>query len=198
MHRVHNGMSVDGNLNVKKSLKIFDDPYAVELKASGSMSADYDLTLPAADGTADQIMKTDGSGVLSFSSALAALSITNLTYATAANTATDNGTTTAIIADTGMLQFVVPTSANAAHIIVLPTPTPGTIVILAGTANGYELRSSAPATVAINGGAETGAQSAIAASTMVVAICESATSWKAFQMGSDGTLAQVEAAAAEE
>jgi trimeric autotransporter adhesin len=38
----------------------------VGLQASGTVSASYTLTFPAATGTADQILKTDGSGNLSF------------------------------------------------------------------------------------------------------------------------------------
>lgn len=120
----------------------------------------------------------------------------NITFPTVARTATVAGLTTGTIADAGLLQFVTVTSAGANDIIVLPTPTPGTIVILHVAANGYELRTSAPATVAINGGAEADAESAIAANTTVVMICASATSWKGLQLGSDGTLAQVAAAAA--
>jgi len=93
-----------------------------------------------------------------------------------------------------MLQFITVTSANAAHIVVLPTPTPGTIVILRNGATGYELRSSAPATVAINGGAGADAESAVAASTMVIAVCTSATTWQAIGLAGT-TLAAVEAAA---
>lgn len=120
-----------------------------------------------------------------------------LNYTAVARTASADGTGTGLIADAGMVQFVTVTAGGDANsIIVLPTPTPGTIVILHVGATGYELRTSAPATVAINGGAEADAESAIAANTTVVMICASATSWKGFQMGSDGTLAQVAAAAA--
>ena len=102
---------------------------------------------------------------------------------------------TGTIADAGMLQMVTVTASDANHIIILPTPTPGTIVILRNGATGYELRSSAPATVAINGGAEANAESAIAASTMVIAVCTTATTWQAIGLAG-ATLAAVEAAAA--
>lgn len=111
-------------------------------------------------------------------------------------TATDTGATTGTIADEGMLSFVtVDCDGDANHIVVLPTPTPGTIVVAAIGATGCEIRSSAPATVAINGGTGASAESAVAASSLVVFICESATSWKAFAIASDGTTAGVEAAA---
>lgn len=112
-----------------------------------------------------------------------------------ARTATADGLTTGIIADGGMLQFVTVTSASADNIIVLPTPTPGTIVILHVAATGFELRTSTPASIGINGGTGASAESAIGANTTVVMICATATSWKGLQLGSDGTLAKVEVAA---
>lgn len=115
-------------------------------------------------------------------------------YPAAARTATAAGDGTGVIADAGMLQFVTVTSDSAAKIITLPPPTPGTIVILRNGATGYELRSSAPATVAINGGAAANAESAIGASTMVIAVCTSATTWQAIGIAG-ATLAGVEAAA---
>jgi hypothetical protein len=118
-----------------------------------------------------------------------------LVYPVVARTATATGATTGTIAAAGGIQFVTVTSANADHIVILPAPTPGTIVILRNGATGYELRTSAPATVAINGGAEANAESAIAASTMVIAVCTTATTWQAFSLVGT-TLAAVEAAAA--
>jgi hypothetical protein len=106
----------------------------------------------------------------------------------------DPGGGTGVIADAGMLQFVAVTSGNAAHVITLPSPTPGTIIILRNGATGYELRSSDPATVAINGGTGAGAESAVAANTMVIAVCTSVTTWQAIGLAGT-TLAAVEAAA---
>lgn len=94
-----------------------------------------------------------------------------------------------------LVQFVVPTWGAADNIIILPSAQPGKIVIIAGAATGGELRTSAPSTIAINGGSGANAESAIAAGKMVVAICESSTSWKALGIASDGTTAGVEAAA---
>ena len=108
-------------------------------------------------------------------------------------TATSTGTD---IPGEALLQMVVPTWGNANNILVLPPPVPGTIVIVAGAATGGELRTNNPATVAINGGSGAGAESAVAANQMVVAICESATSWKAFTIASNGTVAGLQAAAA--
>ena len=133
-------------------------------------------------------------GITNFDVVQAALSGQLAAYPTAARTATADGSGTGTIAAAGMLQFVTVTSADVNHIVVLPTPTPGTIVILRNGATGYELRSSAPATVAINGGAASNAESAIAASTMVIAVCTSATTWQAIGIAG-ATLAGVEAAA---
>jgi hypothetical protein len=93
------------------------------------------------------------------------------------------------------IQIVIPTWGSADNILILPEPVPGKIVIVAGAATGGELRSSAPATVAINGGTGATAESAVAANRMIIAICESATSWKAFGIASDGTTAGLEVAA---
>ena len=94
-----------------------------------------------------------------------------------------------------LVQIVAPTWVGVNNILILPVSNPGTIVVIAGAATGGELRSHAPATVAINGGSGAGAESAVAADRMIIAICESPTSWKAFGIASDGTTAGLEAAA---
>lgn len=115
------------------------------------------------------------------------------TFTSYAATATSDGLTTGIIPDGAT--FVTVTSANANHIVTLPTPTPGTLVVIHVGATGFELRSSAPATVAINGGTGASAESAIGANVTAFLFCVSATAWKGFQVGADGTTAGVEAAA---
>lgn len=120
----------------------------------------------------------------------------NVTFASAARTATADGLTTGTIADAGLIQFVAVTAGGDANsIIVLPTPTPGKIVVLHVGATGYELRTSDPTTIGINGGTGSAAESAIGANVTAVLICASLTSWKGLQLGSDGTLAKVEVAA---
>jgi hypothetical protein len=116
-------------------------------------------------------------------------------FAAQARTATVAGATTGTVADGE--SFINVTSANIAHIMVLPTPTPGTIVYLAenGT-TGFELRSSTPASVGINGGIAANAESAIAgAITLVRCVCVSATSWICTQFDADGDESKVEVAA---
>lgn len=162
--------------------------------------ADGKLTI-SADGTGADDITLSGTVTVADTLTMAAakavaLSAAGFTMAAIARTATADGTTTGTIANGPALQFITVTSDNADKIIILPTPTPGNIVILAVAATGYELRTSAPGTVAINGGAEANAESAIGANTLAVLICESATSWKGLQLGADGTLAKVQVAAA--
>lgn len=110
--------------------------------------------------------------------------------------ATDDGSGTGTLRENLLVQFVVPNwDGDATHILVLPSPKPGKVVIIAGATTGGELRTTTPATVGINGGTGAAAESAVAANQMVVAICESATSWKAFTIASDGTTAGLQAAA---
>jgi microcystin-dependent protein len=61
-----NGLSV----LAQKSVRYYDadNSHYVELKAASTVSANVTLTLPTSDGDADQFLKTDGSGNLSFAS----------------------------------------------------------------------------------------------------------------------------------
>lgn len=144
-----------------------------------------------------------GSDITTNAALLAALAATaaeinavaDLSAFAVARTASADGTGTGTIAGGGVLNYVTVTSGNADHIIVLPAPVVGTIVILNVGANGFELRSSNPATIAINGGTGAGAESAIAADSTVIAICVSATAWKAIFLDADSDVAKVEAAA---
>ena len=110
-----------------------------------------------------------------------------------ARTATSDGLTTGIISD--QAAFVSVTSANANNIITLPAPTPGRAIIIDVGATGFELRSSAPASIAINGGSGSAAESAIAANSTVLVVCLSNTAWKAIFLDADSDVAKVEAAA---
>lgn len=126
------------------------------------------------------------------------LGIVTGTATNIARTATVAGATTGLIADgAGRLQVYLITATDANHIIILPTPVVGTIVVLCEVSTvGYELRTNTPASIGINGGVGSAAESAIPASTTVVLVCETATNWKGFQMSSTaGTLAKVEVAA---
>jgi len=85
------------------------------------------------------------------------------------------------------------------HILTLPTPTPGSIVwITEDGSTGFELATNTPASVAINGGSEENAKSAIPGeATLVRCVCVSATSWICSYWDADGEEAKVPAAAAD-
>ena len=109
-------------------------------------------------------------------------------------TASDAGTAI----DDGTSFVTVNADGDANHIVILPTPTPGTIVYLTENGStGYELRSSAPDTVAINGGTGSNVESAVpGTATYVRCVCVSRTSWIANMFDADGDEAKLPAAAA--
>jgi hypothetical protein len=69
----------DLSLEKAKLLKFLDGDSSnfAAIKAPATLSADYTLTLPANDGAADQVLSTDGSGVLSWVDALTDVLATN-------------------------------------------------------------------------------------------------------------------------
>jgi hypothetical protein len=135
---------------------------------------------------------TSLTGALSIAGALTALAGLSPNVEERTAVADPGGGTGVISAGT---TFVQVTSGNAAHVITLPAPVIGQIIVINVGANGYELRSSDPATIAINGGSGAGAESALAANTTAVLFCVSATAWKGFFMDADSDVAKVEAAA---
>lgn len=162
--------------------------HTITFESATDEAANRTITIPALGGNKTMAL-ADVAQTFS-----AAQTFANFIYNTVARTATADGTGAGTVADSGLLQFVTVTCDDANKIIVLPTPTPGTIVVLINGGTGYELRSSAPATIAINGGSGANAESAIAASTLVIAVCKTATAWAAFSLVGT-TLAAVEAAA---
>lgn len=107
-------------------------------------------------------------------------------------TAAPGGTTGVISAG---VTHVVVTSDDANKVITLPAPVPGLVVTLINGATGYELRTSNPATISINGGAGADAESAIAASMVIVMTCVSATAWIGASYTAAGVVGVVEVAA---
>lgn len=85
--------------------------------------------------------------------------------------------------------FITVTASDTNAIIILPTPTPGHVVWLASpTDDSYELRSSAPNTVYINGGNGTVAESAVANADMLTrCVCVDATHWTVTHFALNGT-----------
>jgi hypothetical protein len=165
--------------------------YAAVAAATTSSAAELN-TLTGITASVDELNIMDGVGA----SAAEINAAADLSAFAVARTATALGDGTGLIAERGVIQYVTVTSDSADKIITLPAPTPGRIVILNVATTGFELRSSAPATVAINGGAEADAESAIAADSTCVMVCVSATAWKGFFLDADSDLAKVQAAAA--
>lgn len=112
-----------------------------------------------------------------------------------ARTATAAPGGTAGVISNGVTHVVV-TSANANNVITLPTPVPGLKITLINGATGYELRTSDPATIGINGGVGANAESAIGANTVVKMECVSATNWIGSTVTAAGVVGVVEVAAA--
>jgi hypothetical protein len=86
----------------------------VGLKAAASIASSLDFTLPAADGTSGQFMKTDGSGVLSFGTVTQRLVQSAFVY----KQDTFTTTSTSYVDVTGLSVSITPTSASN-YIVVL-------------------------------------------------------------------------------
>ena len=75
-------LDVVGNVSLQAQgelkLKDSDSSNYVSLKSPATVAADVAWTLPAADGTADQVLTTDGSGTLSWATAGGASALTDL------------------------------------------------------------------------------------------------------------------------
>ena len=110
-----------------------------------------------------------------------------------ARTATADGTGTGTVAAGST--FVSVTSAGANNIVILPAPVVGNIIYVHVGANGCELRSSAPASIAINAGTASNGESALPANSLTICICVSSTAWLAFEVASNGAVSATEAAA---
>lgn len=94
--------------------------------------------------------------------------------------------------------FINVTSASCNFIVTLPSPVVGHVVRIVEPGNtGYELRTSAPATIYLNGGGGTAnAETAIGATAgVVVCTCISATAWVAYKQTDDGGVEKIAAAA---
>ena len=110
-------------------------------------------------------------------------------------TATDNGSGSAQISpDTSVALINADSDAN--HIVVLPQPIIGNIIhLIENGTTGYELRTSNPAVIGINGGTAVNAESAIAgAITYVKCVAVSNSNYICSQFDADGDESKVEAA----
>tara|TARA_R100000951_G_C2622827_1_gene175055 strand:+ start:384 stop:1256 length:873 start_codon:yes stop_codon:yes gene_type:complete len=172
-----------------------------DLSVTGTVSAATgsivgDLTL--ADGSI-----TDSSGAISFGdealSTTGTLSSGNTTvdglvYDPVIVTATAAGDGVGIIASGKSMVKVTSTDAN--HIVTLPIPSIGQVIyIVEDGTTGYELRSSTPASISINGGSGADFESAIAGATAYIrCLAVSTTAWIANQFAAAGTESAVEVA----
>lgn len=91
-----------------------------------------------------------------------------------AGASTNNTTGVAISAS---LDFVTITSGSANNISILPAPVVGKVLRGTVTANGCEIRSSAPSSIAINGVTGAAVEAALAANSSFEATCLNATNW---------------------
>jgi len=94
------------------------------------------------------------------------------------------------------VDHVTVTSGGAGHEVVLPAPVVGKKLTIHVGATGFDLQSSDPATIAINGGTGAGYESAIAANSTCYLVCVSATAWKGYFLDADSDVAKIPAAAA--
>lgn len=190
-------ISVDTLVATNKKLEFRATSQYINSPSAGKIAI---ITTPAA---ADDIQLTGGvnvtgtlavSGAVALASTLSALSVTVTGKITAtvglqaravAVTATADGLTTGIIPDDA--GDVTVTSSVNTKFVTLPTPTPGVVVQINAEATGYKLRSSTPASVAINGGTGASASSAVSAK-LLVCRCSSATAWIVTAFAADGTV----------
>lgn len=104
--------------------------------------------------------------------------------AAVARTATADGTGTGVIA--AGTSFVSVTSADANHIISLPTPVPGNSILLHVVGNGYELRAHDPSSVSLNNVSGSGKEMAVAANVVIRCTCVSTQAWIAEKISNAG------------
>ena len=160
------------------SVEITSDAGSIDINSGDNITVDAadDITV-----TADNV------------SMVANVTAAKIQSPTTAVTATDAGA--AIPAGTAVA--LVNADSDANHIVILPAPVVGNIIhIIENGTTGYELRTSTPASIGINGGTASNGESAIAgAITYVRCVCVSSTSWIATQFDADGDESKVEAAA---
>ena len=110
--------------------------------------------------------------------------------------ATTDGTGTGTIPAIGGWYSV--TSDGANKIVILPVVGSGTQIWLdfQDTTHNFELRSDTPASVPINGGTDTNAETQIDKANVLVHCIRTATGWIVNSFAADGTETQEDAAAA--
>lgn len=143
-----------------------------------------------------EISVTATTGALNVSSGhvLVADKLTATTGVQSVSQAVEADGTTAI--DDGVSHVTVTVANGANDIIQLPTPTPGTVVWLHSGSVAYELRSSAPSTVLINGGTGGAAVESAVLNTDILTrcVCTDATHWICTHFAAAGTESAADAA----
>jgi hypothetical protein len=185
--------------NIPSSLTIQDNAVISGI-TPGAVAASKAVVVDASNDIVSGLndLTVDGATVLTglITATAGIVDLTSSKFAPVARTATATGATTGTIADAGSFQMIAVTakSGDANGIIILPTPTPGTILVMYVGATGYEIRSDTPASVEIGGGTGASAESAVAAESVAILVCITATQWVGLTI-TDATLAVLEAAA---
>jgi hypothetical protein len=115
-----NTIKASGTSSTQGEVQLFEDTdngtNYVAIKAPASIASDVTWTLPDADGTANQVLKTDGSGVLGWANAGAGkvLQVVSTT-----KTDTFSTTSTSYVDITGLSVSITPTSATSKIYVVL-------------------------------------------------------------------------------
>ncbi len=107
----------------------------VALDAPATIGSSYTLTLPAADGSANQYLKTDGSGTLSFGtiSADSGRAYTDWTIKTGNYTAVSKDQ---IICNSGStFTITLPSSPSAADTVIIANAGAGTVTVGRNSSN---------------------------------------------------------------
>lgn len=200
----HNVTTLNASVSATAPLGVFTTSVTSPAIIGGT-AVGADLTLQSTsgigDGTDTVIVKVGNNGattVATFGAASLALvgafsATLGVQFASVARTATADGTGTGAIA-AGTSYVTAANGGDANNWLTLPAPTPGTVIWIYCTGN-MELRSSDPATIAINGGAGAGAESALASGVLHRLVCTTATTWVGSTFAANGTEAALEAAA---
>lgn len=98
-------------------------------------------------------------------------------------TATATGATTGTIPATAKVVNALGVTGQVDYIIVLPAPVAGKKLLLLGNGYQYELQTSDPATIYLNGVKGAGVELAVAASQAVELLCVDSTHWIAINSG---------------
>jgi len=133
--------NVVGTLQIQNanSLKLADSDNSntISIKSPGSLAADYTLTMPADDGTSNQILQTDGSGNLSWVDKTINVSDDTTTNSTfyPLFTSSTSGTITAATVSSSKLRFN-PSAGTMTVGIVTGSTSASANLVLRSTTNG--------------------------------------------------------------